>query len=136
MVMEIATSVFHTGITVIIHLLELMGVAIILFGAVRDFFWYFTGKTTNIRLDLAQSMALGLEFKLGGEILRTVVARNLYDLFTVGVIIALRAALNFLIHWEISHIEQDEAVLREQKQREDAQEEPPHPPRRLNRRSP
>ena len=94
--------------------------AIILFGAVRDFFWYFTGKTTNIRLDLAQSMALGLEFKLGGEILRTVVARNLYDLFTVGVIIALRAALNFLIHWEISHIEQDEAVLREQKQREDA----------------
>lgn len=117
--MESATALFHTGITLIIHMLELMGVCIIFFGAARDFYWYFTGKMTNIRLDLAQSMALGLEFKLGGEILRTVVARNLYDLLTVGVIIALRAALSFLIHWEIGHIEHDEAVLREQEKRED-----------------
>lgn len=116
--MEMLIDIFNTTVTFIIHLLELMGVSIILFGAVRDFFWYFTGKTTNIRLDLAQSMALGLEFKLGGEILRTVVARDLYDLFTVGVIIGLRAALNFLIHWEISHIEEDERVLHERKEKE------------------
>lgn len=106
-------SVFTTGTTLIIHLLELMGIIIILFGAVRDFYWYFTGHSTNIRLDLAQSMALGLEFKLGGEILRTVIARDWNEILTVGAIIVLRAALNFLIHWEISHLEQDDAVLKE-----------------------
>lgn len=104
---------FHYFITLIIHVLELMGVVIILFGAVRDFFWYFTGRSSNIRLDLAQSMALGLEFKLGGEILRTVVAREWNEILTVGAIIVLRAALNFLIHWEINHIQHDDEVLRE-----------------------
>ena len=101
---------FHNGITLIIHILELMGVMIILFGAVRDFFWYFTGRSSNIRLDLAQSMALGLEFKLGGEILRTVIARDLREIATVGAIIVLRGALSFLIHWEIGHIEEDERL--------------------------
>ena len=64
----------------------------------------------DIRLDLARSLALGLEFKLGGEILRTVIARDLTELLLVGAIIVLRGALSFLIHWEIGHIEEDEAT--------------------------
>lgn len=100
-------SLFGVFITIIIHLLDLMGVIIICFGAVRDFAGYFTGRRFNIRLDLARSMALGLEFKLGGEILRTVIVREMREMMTVGVLIALRAALNFLIHWEIRHIEED-----------------------------
>lgn len=101
---------FHTTIAVVIHLLELMGVAIILFGAARDFVWYFTGRAMNIRLDLARSLALGLEFKLGGEILRTVIARDLREIAAVGAIILLRGALSFLIHWEIRHIGEDEKM--------------------------
>ena len=101
-------NLFHTAIICIIHLLEAMGVIIILFGAVRDFILYFTSKAVNIRLDLARSLALGLEFKLGGEILRTVVARDLREIAAVGAIILLRAALSFLIHWEIRHIDEDE----------------------------
>ena len=101
-------SLFHTAITIIIHLLESMGVIVILFGAARDFIWYFTGKAINIRLDLARSLALGLEFKLGGEILRTVVVRDLREIAAVGAIILLRGALTFLIHWEIRHIDEDE----------------------------
>lgn len=112
-------SALSIGITLIIHLLELMGVAIILFGAVRDFIWYFTGHQANIRLDLARSMALGLEFKLGGEILRTVIARDMREILTVGALIALRAALNFLIHWEIEHIEEDEATDKSMPSEED-----------------
>lgn len=105
---------FNFGITLIIHILELMGVTIIVVGAVRDFFWYFTGKRSYVRLDLAQSMALGLEFKLGGEILRTVIAHDWNDILTVGAIIALRAALTLLIHWEIGHIQHDDEVIAEQ----------------------
>ena len=101
---------FHTAITVIVHLLEIMGVVVILFGAARDFVWYFTGRAMNIRLDLARSLALGLEFKLGGEILRTVIARDLKEMAAVGAIILLRGALSFLIHWEIGHIEEDERM--------------------------
>ena len=100
----------HSSITLIIHLLELMGVAVIFFGATRDFIWYFTGRAVNIRLDLARSLALGLEFKLGGEILRTVIARDLMEIVSVGAIILLRAALSFLIHWEIGHLEEGERL--------------------------
>ena len=103
-------NLFHTIIAMIIHLLEAMGVIIILFGAARDFIWYFTGKAVNVRLDLARSLALGLEFKLGGEILRTVIARDLWEIVTVGAIIVLRGALSFLIHWEIRHIGEDELL--------------------------
>ena len=108
--LEIMESILFIGITLIVHLLEIMGVIVILFGAVRDFIWYFTGRSVNIRLDLARSLALGLEFKLGGEILRTVIARDLGEIITVGAIILLRGALSFLIHWEIGHIEEDERL--------------------------
>ena len=103
-------TLFHASITAIVHLLELMGVTVILFGAARDFIWYFTGRAINIRLDLARSLALGLEFKLGGEILRTVIARDLSEMAAVGAIILLRGALSFLIHWEIRHIDEDEKM--------------------------
>ena len=105
---EIWETALHSIIVLFVHLLEIMGVIVILFGAVRDFLWYFTGREVNIRLDLARSLALGLEFKLGGEILRTVIARDLGEIATVGAIILLRGALSFLIHWEIGHIAEDE----------------------------
>ena len=41
------------------------------------------------------------QVKLGSEILRTVVVREFSEIATVAAIIALRAALTFLIHWEI-----------------------------------
>lgn len=104
---------FNTGITLTVHLLELMGVIIIILGAIRDFFCFFSGRGSNIRLDLAQSMALGLEFKLGGEILRTVIVRDWNEILIVGAIIILRGALNFLIHWEIRHLQHDDEILHE-----------------------
>ena len=48
---------------------------------------------------------MGLEFKLGSEILRTVIVRDLSEIAIVGCIIVLRAALTFLIHWEIKEEE-------------------------------
>lgn len=102
---------FHEFITLTIHGLELMGVIIVVHGAIRAFFGYFFHHTPNVRLSLAQSMATGLEFKLGGEILRTVIARDWNEILTVGAIIALRALLNFLIHWEINHIQHDAELI-------------------------
>ena len=85
-------------------LLELFGICILVFTAIKSFvFWL--KKDDSIRLQLAQGIALALEFKLGGEVLRTVVVREWAELGILGAIIALRAALTFLIHWEIKNEE-------------------------------
>ncbi len=83
-----------------IHILELIGVVIIMLSAVRAVYHYFK-RTPGMRLRFAEGMALALEFKLGGEILRTVVVRDWNEIAMVGAIIALRGFLTFLIHWEI-----------------------------------
>nr|WP_297764620.1 DUF1622 domain-containing protein [uncultured Butyrivibrio sp.] len=83
-------------------LLELFGICILVFTAIKSFvFWL--KKDESIRLQLAQGIALALEFKLGGEVLRTVVVREWAELGILGAIITLRAVLTFLIHWEIKN---------------------------------
>ena len=83
-------------------LLEFFGICILVFTAVKAFVLWIK-KDNSIRLCLAQGIALALEFKLGGEVLRTVVVREWAELGILGAIIALRAILTFLIHWEIKN---------------------------------
>ena len=64
----------------------------------------------NTRLKLAKGLATALDFKLGSEILRTVVIREINEILIVGSIIILRAALSFLIHWEIKEEETGNGV--------------------------
>ena len=89
---------------------EFVGVFIIVLAGLRGIRDY--EKNRLIRLNLATGMALGLEFKLGSEILRTVVVRELSEIATVAAIIALRAALTFLIHWEIKVEKADEEEMK------------------------
>lgn len=85
-------------------LLELFGVSILVFTAIKCF-WCWIKHDTRIRLELAQGIALSLEFKMGSEVLRTVIVREWGELGILGVIILLRSILTFLIHWEIKHEE-------------------------------
>lgn len=62
----------------------------------------------DTKIYLAKGLAMGLEFKMGSEILRTVVVREWKEIGIVAGIIALRAALTFLIHWEIKEEEKTE----------------------------
>lgn len=57
---------------------------------------------------LSQGIAISLEFKMGSEVLRTVVVREWEELGILGAVILLRGLLTFLIHWEIKH---EEAAL-------------------------
>ena len=88
-----------------ILLFELAGVSVIAAAGVRGMAG-FLRRDPATRLRLARGMALGLEFKLGSEILRTVVVRELQEIVFVGAIILLRAALTLLLHWEIKSEEQ------------------------------
>lgn len=84
--------------------LEFVGVAIILYSAIRSICMLFT-KNPHSRLALAEGIALALEFKLGGEVLRTTIVRDWSELGILGAIILLRGALTLLLHWEIRHEE-------------------------------
>ena len=94
-------------VDITILIFEFVGVIVIIISGLRGI-WDYIKHNPSIRLNLATGMALGLEFKLGSEILRTVVVRDLSEIATVAAIIALRAALTFLIHWEIKIEKEDE----------------------------
>ena len=84
--------------------LECVGVAVLLAAAVRSIVGCFR-KDPHVRLILAQGIALALEFKLGGEVLRTAIVREPQELITLGAIILPPRVLTFLIHWEIKNEE-------------------------------
>lgn len=90
-----------------IILFEFIGVGIIIYSGIRGFAKWLM-RADDTRIYLAKGMAMGLEFKLGSEILRTVVVREWKEIGIVAGIVGLRAALTFLIHWEIKEEERHE----------------------------
>lgn len=92
-----------------IVLVEMAGICVLLISAVQGFVNYFR-HDPHIRLKLAQGIALALEFKLGGEVLRTVIVREWTELAILGAVIALRGVLTLLLHWEIK-IEEERHAL-------------------------
>ena len=107
--MEHLESLLSLAANAAILLFEFMGVGIIICSGITGFIKY-VRRSPDTRIYLAKGLAMGLEFKLGSEILRTVVVRQWQEIGIVAGIIALRAALTFLIHWEIREEEKKSAV--------------------------
>ena len=89
-----------------ILIFEYIGVGVIICTSMVSFYKYVT-RDPETRIYLGKGLAMGLEFKLGSEILRTVIVRQWSEIAIVAGIIALRAALTFLIHWEIREEEKE-----------------------------
>ena len=111
-IIELLQSIVHHAAEIGIVIAEVIGISILIMTAIKCFVKYFH-KDEHVRLELAQGIALALEFKLGGEVLRTVIVREWTELLILGAIIALRGALTLLIHWEISVEEKREKQLME-----------------------
>lgn len=92
--------------------LELAGVIVLVSSAVVCFVRWARRDRDELRLDLAQGIATALTFKMGGEVLRTVVVREWSELGILGAIIVLRAALTFLINWEITNEKKEKTEKR------------------------
>lgn len=90
--------------SIAILLFEFIGVMIIIWSGINGFLKWLR-HSGDTRIYLARGLAMGLEFKMGSEILRTVIVREWKEIGIVAGIIALRAALTFLIHWEIKEEE-------------------------------
>lgn len=100
MVYESLEALFQTIVRYGILLMEFIGVAVIIYTAIGSAIDLFR-KSDYVRLELARGIAIALEFKLGGEVLRTTLVRDWKELGLVGAICALRAIITLLIHWEI-----------------------------------
>ncbi|MEL7647117.1 MAG: DUF1622 domain-containing protein [Sedimentibacter sp.] len=89
----------------IAHVLELIGLFIIIYSALRAFvkylLRYFNFSDETVKIEFSQSLAMALEFKLGAEILKTLIIRTIDELIILASIVILRAALTLIIHWEI-----------------------------------
>ena len=93
-------EVFEVIVQLGIMLMECVGVTVLLVTTIKSI-WGCMRRDPHVRLMLAKGIALALEFKLGGEVLRTVIVREWSEMAILGAVIVLRGALTFLIHWEI-----------------------------------
>lgn len=88
-------------------IIELMGIIVIIVGSIKSFYMYGRSILKHvhypIKLSLGNSLALGLEFKMGAEILKTVTIRTIDEIMILGAIIVLRALLSVLIHYEVKN---------------------------------
>ena len=86
-------------------LLEMIGILIIIIGSFRALIRLFQclikKQPFHVVVDLGKALSLALEFKMGAEIIKTVIIHNLNELAILGIVIIIRALLAFLIHWEI-----------------------------------
>lgn len=98
-------DVLNTIAPITIILLELVGVFIILFGAFAAIINFFKNgmdlRENKTKILLGEAFSLGLEFKLGSEIIKTVVVRSLDELAILAIVVILRVVMTFVIHWEI-----------------------------------
>ncbi len=115
-VLDVLHDVMNVVVNIAILIFEFIGIGVIICSGIKGFVYY-VRKNPNVKLTLAHGLEIGLEFKLGSEILKTVIVREWEEILTVGAIIALRAALTFLIHWEIKEENKHKSEQEEKLQR-------------------
>ena len=108
-VFEKISGVFDIIVNYLILIVEFIGIVILMYAVISAVIGLLR-RQPHTRLKLAEGIALSLEFKMGGELLRTVIVREWNELLILGAIILLRAALTFLIQWEIK-VERKNGIL-------------------------
>ncbi|MDD3421738.1 MAG: DUF1622 domain-containing protein [Methanocellales archaeon] len=93
---DLAAPAFLT----IAFILELLGIIVICYGVFICTLKLIRGFP-SFSNELASYLMLSLDYMLGAEIIRTVVARTIEELTIVGTIIVLRGALGYIIRQEV-----------------------------------
>lgn len=108
-------SALHRAVDLTVRLVEFGGAAVIFIGAVWAFVQFLLlgvrrGRPRDarpiagfnrIRLSLGRFLALGLEFQLAGDVLRTAIAPGFDQIGQLAAIAAIRTGLNFFLGREI-----------------------------------
>ena len=96
------------SVDLLVRLVEAAGAAVIFIGAViavAGFLRALPGRDperfTPVRLSLGRFLALGLEFQLASDVLRTAIAPSFEELGKLAAVAAIRTALNFFLAREL-----------------------------------
>ncbi|MEU3105400.1 DUF1622 domain-containing protein [Streptomyces griseoflavus] len=107
----LSESTLRDVVDLMVRLVEAAGALIIFLGAVWAFGRFLlvgvrgggVGREFNkIRLSLGRFLALGLEFQLAGDVLRTAIAPSFTEIGQLAAIAAIRTALNYFLSREIA----------------------------------
>lgn len=102
--MEELLNILEENFTILVEYLilfvEFVGVFVVVGAIIRGIVDAIK-KDEHMRLNLVEGIALTMSFKIGGELLRTVIVRNWDEILLLAAVILLRAALTFYIQWEI-----------------------------------
>jgi uncharacterized membrane protein len=97
-----------TAVDTLVRLVEATGVVIIFIGAVLAAIGFVRALPRRdpdsfvpVRLTLARFLALGLEFQLASDILRTAIAPSFEELGKLAAVAAIRTALNYFLSREV-----------------------------------
>ena len=105
--MNILHQIIALILPYMISVLEIIGIGVVFWSGIHGFWQYFRitflKKKFDLQGNLAKGLAMGLEFKMAAEILRTVLVQSLDELYMLGAVILLRALLSLLIHYEIKY---------------------------------
>lgn len=93
-------------------LFEMIGSAVIIFGAGHSIWHYFScviagnkqGSLDLIRLELGRSIILGLEFFVGGDIIRTVIMPDYYEIGLLAILVLIRTVLSYFLTRELASL--------------------------------
>lgn len=113
--LEVLQHALHVVVEYAALILELCGICVLVTSGIKAFIGWLQKR--EVSLKLAEGIALALQFKMGGEVLHTVIVREWADIARIGAIIVLRVILTLLIHWEIKNetaeniLEQEEIEL-------------------------
>jgi uncharacterized membrane protein len=107
----ISDSVLRSFLEPISLVLELIGVAIIVYGAIVTIIFLIKAEARSVRqagqsqYEIKQQFTTriltGLEFFIAGDVLKTIINPTLESLAVVGAIVAIRAALTYLLNREL-----------------------------------
>jgi uncharacterized membrane protein len=105
-----AEEALQDVVSLLVMVVEACGAAVIIVGATWAFLKFLRVSVTrredrdfvSIRLTLGRFLALGLEFQLAGDILRTAVAPSFSELGQLAIVAAIRTALNYFLSREIA----------------------------------
>jgi uncharacterized membrane protein len=115
----IGQEFLSSAVDLLVRIVEAAGAIIIFVGAVVAFINFVaaalrdrrTERFVPVRLSLGRFLALGLEFQLASDILRTAIAPTLREIGELAAVAAIRTALNYFLAREIRE-ERDELARR------------------------
>ncbi|WP_018659084.1 DUF1622 domain-containing protein [Allofustis seminis] len=101
-------EILYISSYIAIHVLEIIGIAIIVYAAVETLLLLFKSRLNysdrDVLINFGEALSLSLTFNLGAEIIKTVTVRDTYELVVLSAVVIIRIIITVLLHWELKQV--------------------------------